>query len=390
MENTIGSNNNRRISFFDKDLVTLFIVFKLVVIVALAAFYFYLDEFQGLNLWNRIYTGEEPPASFLIPFANWDGQHYLILADWGYNAVKASRAFFPLFPILIRFTNLLFRNFYLSAFVLNLILSYAFFWVFYQYSVHHIGKKSTGLALISFLCFPTAFFMTVFYSETLFLLLLLGFLYFYEIKQSYWSLVFAVLLPLTRAQAGFIAAALLVFVIIKLIKKEKMNLKYEIMNLSAFVLGGIFYLLFFYLATGSPFSGIEAQSLYLFDNAFTNIFKPWRFLQNLFTPSTEWFTYNNAIIDKIFIVAIFLGMVVVIKAKNPLWLIFYLFLTYPPASMGQGGSFTRFSLIVIPLLALATWKVFPKREKLILALSVCLLFVQLFFILRFAVNDWVG
>lgn len=390
MENTIGSNNNGRISFFDRDFVTLFIVFKLVVIVALAVFYFYLDEFQGLNLWNRIYRGEAPPASFLIPFANWDGQHYLILADSGYNTVEASRAFFPLFPILIRLTNLFFRNFYLSAFVLNLFLSYTLSWIFYQYGTYHIGKKSTGLALISFLCFPTAFFMTVFYSETLFLLLLLGFLYFYEIKKNYWSLVFAVLLPLTRAQAGFVAVALFVFVIYKLIKKEKVNLKYEALNLSAFVLGSILYLVFFYLATDSPFSGIEAQSLYLFNNSFINIFKPWRFLQSLFTPSTEWFTYNNAIIDKIFIVVIFLCLLVIIKAKNPLWLIFYLFLIYPPASMGQGGAFTRYSLIVIPFLALATWKVYPRREKLILALSVCLLFVQLVFILRFAVNGWVG
>jgi len=387
---TTDLTSDKRVSFFDKELVLLFLVSKILVVLSLVGFYYYLDEFHGLNLWNRRYTGAESPDFFFMPFSNWDGQNYLLLADWGYNVWQPGNAFFPLFPLLIRFVKFLLQDFYLSAFILNLILSYAFFFTFYQYGTHHLNKNKTTKALILFLCYPTAFYLTVFYSETLFLFLLFGFLYFYEVRKSNLSLLFAVLLPLTRAQAVFIPVALVILVIIKLLDKNDLNIKYEVINLLAFLLGGLFYLLFFYLKTGSPTSGIEAQSQYLFNNAFINIFKPWLFVRHLFTPSGEWFTYNNALIDKIFIVIILLSTVVVYKSKKPLWLVFYILLIYPPASMGQGGAFTRFSLIAIPFLALAIWKTYPTRQKLILTLSLFFLIIQLVFILRFSLNNWVG
>ena len=48
---------------------------------AMLYFFYGSSDFEGVqNLWNRWYTGEEDLASWYIPFANWDGQRYLLLA----------------------------------------------------------------------------------------------------------------------------------------------------------------------------------------------------------------------------------------------------------------------------------------------------------------------
>ena len=76
----------------------------LIVSAILISFYAYSDFDNVPNLWNRWYTGQDDVSSWYIPFANWDGQYYLLLSDWGYNYEEtpdSPRAFFPLYPVLI-------------------------------------------------------------------------------------------------------------------------------------------------------------------------------------------------------------------------------------------------------------------------------------------------
>ena len=374
----------------DKGLLTIFIVAKVLIVSTLILAFSHFDDLHRFNLWNRWHSGETELDAFYLPFSNWDAQHYLLLADRGYENHPHSHAFFPLYPALIAVVRVVLRDIYVSAFTVNVIFSYLFCHVFYHSGPHFLPVRTAYHALILLLCYPTAFYLTVLYSEALFLFLLFGFLYFYEVKKSYLSLLFALLLPLARGQAVFVAAALTIVLAIRFFRGKSIDCRYEACNLATFVAGGLLYLGIFQVMTGDAFSGIKAQGTFVFGNSLTNIMNPGHFINYLLSETKGVFSYTHSLVDKLFVIAALLCIGIVVKAKKPLWLVLYVILIYPVAAMGAGGSFSRLSLIAAPVLALAVWTACARYEKVIYAAgSVCLV-VQLYFAGRFALNLWVG
>ena len=374
----------------DKGLLAIFLVAKLLIVSTLLLVFYYFDGLHQINLWNRWYSGQTMLDAFYVPFSNWDAQHYLLLADRGYENHPHSHAFFPLYPALIAVVNVILKNIYVSAFALNVICSYLFCHVFYQYASHFLPVRTAYHALIFLLCYPTAFYLTVLYSEALFLFLLFGFLYFYDVKKSYVSLAFALLLPLTRAQTVFVVVALMIVLVLRRFRHKSIDYQYEVCNLAAFTAGGLLYLGFFQVVVGDAFSGIKAQSTFVFGNSLANILNPGHFLGYLFSEVKGLFSYTHSLVDKSFVIATLLCIGIVAKTKKPLWLALYIMLIYPVAAMGAGGSFSRLSLIAAPILALAVWTVYPRHVKIMYAVGSLFLVVQLYCAGRFALNLWVG
>ena len=393
-------NENTKISFFNKELLWLFIIFKLITVFLFLFFYYLAPDHPTFNIWNRHFTGKEIVDAIYIPFANWDAQHYLLLSYYGYYENNISSAFYPLYPFLIRIVNIVFNNIYLSAFVLTTILNYSFCYYFYKYSRHYLQKKEALWSLVLVLCFPAAFYMTAFYAEALFLFLLFGFLYYYEIKKSNLSLIFIFLLPLSRGQAVFVLAAMLLYVFIQLFKNKNIDIKKQYYNLVAFILGWISYFLFFYFATGDLFAGMKSQNNFIFENSIGNILNPFHFIEYLFSSikvsqnaplfNSFFSSYTNSLIDKIFVIASIVGLFFVYKSKKTLWIFLYFMLFYPVASMGNGGSFIRFSLLLAPILALALWKDYSNRKRILQLISFGFLCLQIYMIYRFSLNLWVS
>ena len=52
-------------------------------------------------------------------FANFDGVHYIGIAQKGYFA-QFTQAFFPLYPLLMRFVSLVFQNLILSSYIISI------------------------------------------------------------------------------------------------------------------------------------------------------------------------------------------------------------------------------------------------------------------------------
>ena len=379
-----------RKGFPNREVLTIFLVAKAVIVAALLLAFYDFDEMHDVNLWNRWHSGTDVPDALYLPFANWDGQHYALLADRGYQGHPHSHAFFPLYPMTIRAVQLILGNVYVSAFVLNLLLSYLFCYVFHRYARHFLPERTASKALVLLLFWPTAFYLTVLYSEALFLLLLFGFLYFYDLRKSYLSVPFALLLPLARGQTAFVLAALLIVLAIQRFKGKPIDYRYEACNMAAFVVGGLFYLGFFHAVVGDAFSGIRAQSSFIFGNSLTNIFNPGHFLAYLLSETRGVFSYTYSLTDKFFVIASLLAIGIVARTRNVLWLVLYIMLLYPVAAMGTGGSFSRFSLVAAPILVLAVWALYAKHERIIYATGVIFLAVQLFFAGRFALNLWVA
>src|SRR6266536_3599332 len=58
-------------------------------------------------------------TDFIKSFANWDGGHYLAIAQNGYKE-KFQFAFFPLYPLIINLVNKLFNNYLFSSILISL------------------------------------------------------------------------------------------------------------------------------------------------------------------------------------------------------------------------------------------------------------------------------
>lgn len=370
--------------------LTLFLVSRVVVAGLMVLFFLCLPHDH--NAWNRWYT-EGLPDAWYTPFAHWDGQHYLVLADQGYAGVwEHHRAFFPLFPAAVGAVNLVLGNLFAAALFCTALFSFGFLWFFYGYALNYLPQKEARRAVILFLLFPTSFFLAAFYTEALFLCCLFGFLYF-DHKKSGLSLLFAVLLPLIRAQGFFLLVALVLRLLWRVLRKEEVDYPYELKALGASLLGIAAYFLFFQLALGDFYAGLAAQSTFTLAFKITNVLNPIHLLKLLFGPSDGVLALNNALVDKVFIAAMFALFYFVVKARVRWHALLYAVLVYVPASMGQGGSFGRYAVLAAPLLTLSLVDVLEGRKQgrlLLFALAVIFVLTQVFFVYRFATNQWVG
>lgn len=373
----------------DLHLLATFVAFKLIVVLVTVFFFYYFDASHETNLWNRLYTGENDLNSIYLPFSNWDGQHYLILADKGYGFSQSSQAFFPLFPLSIKVMNFLVRNFYASALLVNLLFSYLFFIFYYKYSQQFCTRDDSLKNVIFIMAYPSAFYLTVFYSEALFLFLLFAFLYYYH-KKSNWTLPFLALMPLARGQAVFVLFALAGSVVIRCAMKKPVNYAYEFLNMSSISVGIILYFIFMALSTGSPLAGLKAQEMYVFENSLWNCINLLRFTGFLVAKTNGLFSYNHGLLDKAFIILLLSSIPIVMRSRDPIIICMFIALAYFPASMGNGGSYIRHSLLAIPFLSIVIFSVFSNQKVVMLSIAAVLFVLQIALLCRFSINAWVA
>ena len=131
--------------------------------------------------------------SFLTSFANFDGAHYLLIAKNGYTTYQ--QAFFPLYPLLIRWLSPLFSN---NLLLTGLIISNLSFllglYIFSKYlKLTTNNQQLTVWVIIFLLVFPTSFFFAAVYTEGLSFLLFISTLYFLKKEKYGASSIFAIL-----------------------------------------------------------------------------------------------------------------------------------------------------------------------------------------------------
>lgn len=200
--------------------------------------------------------------NFLGQFANWDGHHYLTIAEFGYYRMQ-EYAFFPLYPLLIKITTYLSGSFLLSGIVINVVCAFLGFLFLYKLMYIEVNKEIAFKTILLLFLFPTSFFFVVVYSEALFFLFTI--LTFYSLKKEKYFLaaLFSGLATATRP-LGLAVAAAVFYQLILLTKKKQ--LKYymswmRVIGLSIFSVSGIiFYMAFLFFESSSPFSFLTAQS----------------------------------------------------------------------------------------------------------------------------------
>ena len=369
----------------------------------------FLSTFLIVNFGNRFAYADRVLTITHLPswiwgFGNFDGVHYLKIAQSGY-AADLSQAFFPLYPLLIRFFNffpkdnlldpVLFNDpsYFYTAMVLSIIFFIGALYFTYKLFSENYNKKIAQISILLLLSFPTAFYFGAVYSESL--LLLLTVLTFWFTKKDKFLLagLFAALASATKIQG----AILFIFLAVELWQKYRNNLSEQrkhftkdLLGILIAPLGLIFYMVylknttgdFFYFLSSQPSFGAGRSSLPL-------IFLPqviYRYLKIFLTVKIASLAFFNAFLE----FSMTMGTVVVLimafkKMKFSYW-IFSLLVVVLPTLTGTFSSMPRYVLMafmLFPYLAV-------RYEKNIKLIIIAQAFLQIILLSMFIRGYWVS
>jgi hypothetical protein len=177
-------------------------------IFAVAALTTYLVKMPPASWALRLPRLAEPfkgaPGHLLNSWAHWDGVWYIKIASNGYAASDGSVAFFPLYPLLVRWLGVLFRNnLVISGMLVSLVCFFVAVWLLYRLVARDFGDRVAYRTVWFISIFPTAFYWQAVYSESLFLMLSVACIMW--AREERWKLAgLAGLLAVLTRSAGFL------------------------------------------------------------------------------------------------------------------------------------------------------------------------------------------
>lgn len=191
--------------------------------------------------------------NFWQSLGNWDGGHFLGIAEVGYSQ-KFQYAFFPLYPFTIQILHHITKNFLVAAVLISLVSTFFGLHLLYKLVLLDFDKRKAEKTVLAFLFFPTSFYLLTAYSEGLFFFLAVLTFYFLRKNKLFWATIVASLASATRLVGLAVVAGLLVEVIIR----QGLNRKNWFVLMSP--LGFFIYCFFLYKQTGDPFYFIKAEN----------------------------------------------------------------------------------------------------------------------------------
>ncbi len=124
----------------------------------------------------------DPNSPFLSQWAKWDSQYYFDIATNGYwfrPEQQSNVAFFPLYPMMMRILGqFLDNNVILSGFLVSNAAFFGALVFLYLLTELEVDSAAAGRAILYLAVFPTSFFFSSVYTESLFLMLSLASMYF--------------------------------------------------------------------------------------------------------------------------------------------------------------------------------------------------------------------
>ena len=319
----------------------------------------YLPLFSNNFLAGRIENYLKNPLFW--GWANFDGEHYLSIAIYGYKNLQ--QAFFPLYPFMIRlfsFSADLITNIWVGIIISNCAFLGSLF-LFWKIIKLDFSSKVAKLSIIALLVFPTSFYFGAVYTESLFLFLSLLVFYLYRTNRYFWSGLIGILMTLTRINGVFVLLMILVDVLTR-----KMFFKKGVFLVWISFLGILFYLLYLKLNYSDPFIFYKMQDIFGDQRKTGIILLPQvfvRYIKIFVLSKMQLAMFQTTLLE--FLIAIlftFLPIYAFLKKFNLSYVtyIVLVFLTF--SSFGSFSSIPRYVLLVFPAFMVlgAILQKFPK------------------------------
>lgn len=278
---------------------------------------------------------------FIWSLGNFDGVHYLGIAKDGY-AYQFTQAFFPLYPILIRFGSIATNgNLLLSAILISNVTFLFALTIFYKLVSQLYNQKVALWSAIFLLTFPTSFFFGSVYTEGLFFLMIISSFYLIEKNKILAASIIGSFASATRLIGLFLTPAFLV-------SQPKRNILPSLLV----PLGFLAYVAYLQLEFNNPLYFLTSQSIFGQERSTTEIvLLPqvfWRYFKILAT--TNGLPFFNAAFELFSTTfALFMLSLAYIKRIKISWLVFSFLAIITPTLTGTLTSMPRYILIAFPI-----------------------------------------
>lgn len=330
-------------------------IFCIWIISVLTTFYFAFSTLPNSGAVSH---------KFIERFSNWDGAHYLQIANYGYTS-KLEYAFFPFYPIAINFVEKITGDFLTAGILISVISTYFALNFLYELISLEFGKQYALKGIIALLFFPFSFHLITVYTEGLFLFLTIGAFLFARKKNYFWASVFAALASVTRL-AGLAA-------VIALIVSYRKN--WIVWFASS---GFIAYAFYLYIQTGDPFYFISAQSNFWHSGLAIPGSVLFHSLKQLLLPG---FVFNNFrdLLDFMFTIFGILMVWKVVKKLSFDYAIFAIISILLPLFSPTLAPMPRYLLTIFPIFIVLNF--FKNRYFSIFYQIICLMLMSVYAIL---------
>ncbi len=313
---------------------------------------------------NEIYQKYLDQGYFLSPkwlidiWCRWDSKWYLSIVQFGYYAPEdistqySNLAFFPLYPYLIKaLTFWLPESFQTESIYLltgliisNLCFILALFGI-YELARNLFGDVSAKRTILLYFCLPAGFFFSTFYTESLFLFLVVFSVVYAEKKKWAAAGIFAMLAALTRPH-GILILIPLGWLYLSKHEWKPAKIRPDCCWFLLAPLGIAAYFYGLYRLTGNYFAFFEAQGSWgrtLGTSFWGDYFEP---LFNRFN--------RTATLDTVMISAsLVLSLILLIRNQNKAYGIYALASTIVLIMTGNLFSMTRYTAAIFPIYILA-------------------------------------
>ncbi|HCX25328.1 MAG: hypothetical protein UX08_C0009G0003 [Candidatus Collierbacteria bacterium GW2011_GWB1_45_35] len=328
----------------------------LIILIALPAMFLLTPRTRFTNL------TEIPSASNLFSmWSNFDGLHYLDLAEFGYgyqHKTDMDYAFFPIYPWTIRTFNF-FDNYLASGLIISHLCIILALYFLYKLVALDFKSKIAKSTIYLLLLFPTAFFFGSVYTESLFLLLAVLSFYFARRNQFLLACIAAAIASATKITGIFLWPALIYEFWVYYGKDIKKCLNPSAIWLTLPPLGLLSFMRFQFLKTGDAlffatiqtnFTGRTVNKLILLHQVFFRYAK-----MLIFTD--HWDPLFFTVVLELLSATLVLGVLIFSfkKIRFSYWL--FVLLSYLlPSFSGTFASVPRYTLVMFPVfMYLAYW-----------------------------------
>jgi len=299
-------------------------------------------------------------------WANFDGVHYLWIAQNGYGLYL--QAFFPFYPWLIHWLANFTHNYLFSALLISYLTFFGGLYFLYRLLLLDYSEKAVQKAIIFLLLFPTSFFFVGVYTESLFFFLLVGAFYFARKEKWLWAGIFGALASATRVVGIFLLPALLLEFYSQLkpqtsniqhptsnLKHPTSNIQHQASKLFSLLLipsGLVFYMRYLAVHWGDPLLFAHVQEHFGAQRTTRKIILLyqvfWRYFKMILT--TRWDPLYFVVWLELLTAIGFLALLVwcYFQKIHSSWLIFGILAYLLPTLTGTFSSLPRYVLVIFP------------------------------------------
>jgi hypothetical protein len=333
--------------------------------------------------------GHFSPLTILMNmFSRWDSPHYLFIAQhWYVNSGDPANfiVFFPLYPVLIRLVTVDFAYINLSALLVSNISAFVAAFYLFKLAKVDFNDDVAKKAVLFLSIFPTAYFLSVIYTEGLFFALMIS--SFYYARGGKWALAgfLSMFASLTRLGGLLLLPALVVeYFHQKGWSFRKVGVEISWVGLS--LVGFLIYLNINNQVTGNPFTFVTIERVHWFQtlDPLLGLTRAWEWATSAAYPQNITVGIAEISFAVLGLVAIFAGFYKRLRLSYNVYMILAWMLS---VATGWWISVPRYIMAMFPMFILAG--LVSRRKVVTLAIALPSLALLCFFTYLFATGELV-